>query len=336
MHVWWQMIKQKGEGLINRFGINHVVVVKDEDEMVSYGGQVIEQGRQNRFEWWWLRRLEHTQHPFSNIRRNRLQSSDEVRQKACGVVISFVQRQPGHLPIATSHPCADQRSFPKAGGGSDEGQCAVQPLDQAGSDHYVRPKRRDIQFRGENWRRHEPPTSLSFSSNNFPDRFSPGPSLGSHGGIGFAFVVRGKPEDAIAWGKRACTGTARALNQPNGTRQKLLGFDWDHPGKRTFGHIGRLHLISYGVTGCSPLHLCVTGHPLARVRRYLGCARSICVRHRSRSCARDRHRISEQPLEFLLALRFGLVHFEFSCTGLTFHTRPQARRQGMLLQSING
>ncbi len=77
--------------MVNRFSIKHVVVVKDEDEMVGNGGDFIEQGRQNRFGWRWLRGLERTQHAYSNGRRNRLQSSDEVRQKECRVVIPFVQ-----------------------------------------------------------------------------------------------------------------------------------------------------------------------------------------------------------------------------------------------------
>ena len=54
-------------------------------------------------------------------------------------------------------PCAEERGFAKAGGGRDECQFAVQPLvqplDQAEADDHVRPKRRDIQFRGENGRR---------------------------------------------------------------------------------------------------------------------------------------------------------------------------------------
>src|SRR5207248_6303359 len=108
--------------------------------------------------WRWLRRLERTQHAFSKSRRNRLQSSDEVGQKACGVVLPFVQGQPGGRSSASSKPFTDQRGFPKAGGGSDEGQVAVQtlvqPLDQAGAGDYVRPKPRNIQFRGENGRRH--------------------------------------------------------------------------------------------------------------------------------------------------------------------------------------
>lgn len=48
MHLGWQMLKQKGESLVNRFGLNHVVVVKDEGKIVQDVGDFIEQGRQNR------------------------------------------------------------------------------------------------------------------------------------------------------------------------------------------------------------------------------------------------------------------------------------------------
>ena len=51
MHLWWQVLEQKGEGIVNRFGINDVVVVEDEDEIVRDGGDFIEQGCQNRFGW---------------------------------------------------------------------------------------------------------------------------------------------------------------------------------------------------------------------------------------------------------------------------------------------
>ena len=81
-----------------------MVVVQDKDEIVRDGGDFIEQGCQNRFGGWRLRGLEQVQHPFSNIRRNRLQRRDEVRQKACGVVIPFVQRQPGNRSLANWQP----------------------------------------------------------------------------------------------------------------------------------------------------------------------------------------------------------------------------------------
>ncbi len=95
VQLWWQVLEQEGEGFADWLGINHVVVVKDEGNIVWDGGELVEQGGQNRFGWWWLRRLEGIQHPRSNIRRNRLQRGDEMRQKACGVVIPLVQRQPG-------------------------------------------------------------------------------------------------------------------------------------------------------------------------------------------------------------------------------------------------
>ena len=40
--------------------------------MVRERGDLIEQDRQDRFGWRWLRGLEHTQHPLPNRRRNRL------------------------------------------------------------------------------------------------------------------------------------------------------------------------------------------------------------------------------------------------------------------------
>jgi hypothetical protein len=50
-----RVLEQKGEGAVNRFGINDVVVVENEDEMVRDGGDFIEQGRQDCFDGRWLR-----------------------------------------------------------------------------------------------------------------------------------------------------------------------------------------------------------------------------------------------------------------------------------------
>jgi hypothetical protein len=57
VHLWWQVLEQKGEGMVNRFGLNNVVVVKDEGEIVRDGGDFIEQSCQNRFGWRWLSQL---------------------------------------------------------------------------------------------------------------------------------------------------------------------------------------------------------------------------------------------------------------------------------------
>ena len=137
VHVWRQMLEQKGEGFVNRFGINHLAVVQDKDEIGRDSSDFVEQDCQNRLSGGGLRGLEHSQHPLSNIRQNHLKSSDEVSQEACGVVVASIQRQPGdllitHLPFCndietvwravsrTGGPFTDQLGFTKAGGGRDE------------------------------------------------------------------------------------------------------------------------------------------------------------------------------------------------------------------------
>jgi hypothetical protein len=66
-----------------------------------------------------------------------LGTPEEVSHKACGVVIPFVQRQPGGRSLATGYPSAEERDFAKAGGGGDEDQSVEQTLveafDQAGA-----------------------------------------------------------------------------------------------------------------------------------------------------------------------------------------------------------
>ena len=151
VHTWRQVLEQKGEGIVNRTAIDDVVVIEDENEIVLDGGDFVEQGRQNRLGWWWLRGLEHTQHSFCNVWGNRLQSSDEVRKKASGVVIPFVQRKPGGRSLAPGYPFAQQRGFTEACGGRDESQFAVQSplvqaLDQAGAEDNFRLRWGDIEF----------------------------------------------------------------------------------------------------------------------------------------------------------------------------------------------
>jgi hypothetical protein len=86
VHPRWLVLEHKAEGFVNRTAIDDVVVIEDDNEIVRDGGDFVEQGSQNRLGWWWLRGLEHTQHAFSNVWGNRLQSSDEVRKKASGAL----------------------------------------------------------------------------------------------------------------------------------------------------------------------------------------------------------------------------------------------------------
>ncbi|MCX6059691.1 MAG: hypothetical protein NTW69_16260 [Chloroflexi bacterium] len=47
MHLWRLVLDQKGENIVNLFGIGKVIIVKDEDKIVLDGGYLIEQCNQN-------------------------------------------------------------------------------------------------------------------------------------------------------------------------------------------------------------------------------------------------------------------------------------------------
>ena len=43
VHLGRRVLDQKSEGIVNRFGINHVIVIEDKDEIVRDGGNFIDQ-----------------------------------------------------------------------------------------------------------------------------------------------------------------------------------------------------------------------------------------------------------------------------------------------------
>ena len=102
VHLRRQVLEQKGEGMVNRFGINHVVVVQDEDEIVRDGGDFIEQGRQNRFGWRWLRRLE--QHPTPLLQYSAQSSAKQRRGRSESVWGRYPLRPATARPTGRSQP----------------------------------------------------------------------------------------------------------------------------------------------------------------------------------------------------------------------------------------
>jgi hypothetical protein len=86
-----QSLNQKGERLVNRPGIQQVVVVKHQDRRLRQRGDLVEQHRQEGINRWRLRGLMRPHHPRANRRRNCLQRRDQVGEKTAGVAIAFVQ-----------------------------------------------------------------------------------------------------------------------------------------------------------------------------------------------------------------------------------------------------
>ncbi len=144
------MLDQKGQCIVDRLGVNDMIVIKDEDEIFRGGCDLIDQGCQKRLGRWRPGKyLERTHHPFPDIRHNRPQSRDEASQKARGVAIPLVQRQPGGRRPHTATHSPSSVVLPNPAGGNERQaamQTLVQTLGQAGAWHGFRPRRGDIEL----------------------------------------------------------------------------------------------------------------------------------------------------------------------------------------------
>ncbi len=147
---------------------------------------------------------------------------------------------------------------------------------------------------------------LSLSSNQIPGRLTHGPSLIGIRGVRFAFVMRRKPQDSIAWGERARACAVGAFHQLDAALQKTFCLDRDLARKSAFECFHRFHLISYQIASYSTLNPCFAAcahgsfgectHIRGPIRRLI-----------ERRSARKRGQISKQSLESLLHLWFFLA-----------------------------
>ena len=137
MHLRRLVFDEESQGLIDRLGLDRVVVIQDEQKVLRDGGNVVEQAGQNNFDLQLLGGLERSQQSLANSRLDCLQRFYQVGDEPRWIVVSFIQRQPCNWHPAVGDPFADYRDFTKAGRSRNEGQFAargkifVQPLDQA-------------------------------------------------------------------------------------------------------------------------------------------------------------------------------------------------------------
>ena len=88
-----QMIDKEGQRLVDRRGLDHVIIVEDEHR-IAQRGEIVQQRRQQHIGRRRLRSVQRAQRRRSNRGRDGLQGRDEIRQKTREIVIIFVQREP--------------------------------------------------------------------------------------------------------------------------------------------------------------------------------------------------------------------------------------------------
>ena len=131
---------------------DEVVVVEDECEGVGNPGEVVDQCSEDRFRAERLRRTKQGQAVIDRARMKRLDRCDDVRQEQSQVVVSRIERHPGHTGMAVINPFAQQSGFAEAGRRGNErepppeAQPVVEPLDQPWARDPLRAQRRQVKL----------------------------------------------------------------------------------------------------------------------------------------------------------------------------------------------
>jgi allantoicase len=91
VRLWRLSLQQELEGAIDsRFG-DRVNVVQDEHKGCRSAGQVVDQGRQQRFDGWQARRTQQVLHVLADRRIELLERGKEIGEKTGGIVVTLVQ-----------------------------------------------------------------------------------------------------------------------------------------------------------------------------------------------------------------------------------------------------
>ena len=135
------MVEKEDDSIVDGLGLENVVVVEDESEVVLNRIDFIDQCRQDRLDRWRLRRTQHGQSALANTRPHGLQCGDEVGPEESGVIVALIKRDPCCGPFAgrgRCQPFGQQRSLAETRWRGYESQLALGPLAEAFDQSRVR------------------------------------------------------------------------------------------------------------------------------------------------------------------------------------------------------
>jgi hypothetical protein len=131
---------------------DEVIVIQDEDDPARQGGDLVEQGNQDRLRGRGLERcaVEQPLRALGQAGVEPLEGSEQVGPELDWVVVLGVQREPGDRRIDLMDPFAQQGRLAKPRRGRDQGKLSreprVQPLDQARARDPLWAKRGDAEL----------------------------------------------------------------------------------------------------------------------------------------------------------------------------------------------
>ena len=124
-----QPVQQQPQAVVDRRGLDPVVVVQDQGELAGLAGQGVDQDGDHGLE---RRRPgaapEQGRHPLAGPGLGLVKGGGHVPPEAGGVVVALVERQPGHRPPAAPGPFAEQGRLAEPGRGAYQGQLPAGPV----------------------------------------------------------------------------------------------------------------------------------------------------------------------------------------------------------------
>ena len=85
------MVEKKGDGTVDRLGIDNVKVVEDEGEVILNRIDFIDQGRQDGLDRWRLRQMQQRARVLANTGPRGLQCGDQVGPEEAGGVVALIE-----------------------------------------------------------------------------------------------------------------------------------------------------------------------------------------------------------------------------------------------------
>src|SRR5260370_20743621 len=121
MHLGRQMLHELGQGTMDGWRLDHMVVIEHEREVLSRPShEVVGEQRQHGL---WFRRLweaEQSERTSAKVGVKRLQGGNEIREETRGLIVLRLKREPGDGRARGSPPLGQQGRFPKTGARRDE------------------------------------------------------------------------------------------------------------------------------------------------------------------------------------------------------------------------
>jgi hypothetical protein len=128
------MLEQERHPVLQLAGIDQVVIVEHQHDVLGDGVELVEQRREDRVAGRRLRRLQERQRPGARLWEHHLQRGDQVGPEACGLVVGLIEREPRRRVRRVRggrQPRGEHCRLAKAGRRRDQRQPRRGPLVQA-------------------------------------------------------------------------------------------------------------------------------------------------------------------------------------------------------------